>query len=109
MFWLPPVLLLLRVRAAAPVPEPDAGESVPTNTRTWRRAVLWRAVQQAVIDSHKKLMYYAAVLSADSFSSLWNDVKAAEAAAAPQEGEDEKGIWDAPAAVGENDDEDGYE
>jgi hypothetical protein len=54
-------------------------------------------------------MYYAAVLSADSFTSLWNDVKAAEAAAAPVEGEDEKGIWDAPAAVGENDDEDGYE
>lgn len=65
---------------------------------------------QAVIDSHKKLMYYAAVLSVESFTSLWNDVKAAAAAAAaPAAGEDEKDIWDAPAAVGENDDEEGYE
>jgi hypothetical protein len=65
-------------------------------------------VLQAVIDSHKKLMYYAAVLNEDSFSSLWNDVKAAAAAAEPKEGEDEH-IWDAPAAEGENDDEDCYE
>jgi hypothetical protein len=54
-------------------------------------------------------MYYAAVLSEDSFTSLWNDVKAAAAAAAPKDGEDDKDIWDAPAAEGENDDEAGYE
>lgn len=54
-------------------------------------------------------MYYAAVLSVDSFNRLWSDVQAATAAAAPQEGEDEKGIWDAPAAEGENDDKEGYE
>jgi hypothetical protein len=66
-------------------------------------------VAQAVVQSHQKLMYYAAVLSEDSFTSLWNDVKAAAAAAAPKDGEDDKDIWDAPAAEGENDDEEGYE
>lgn len=64
---------------------------------------------QEVISSHKKLMYYAAVLSQDSFVGLWNDVQAAAAASAPKQGEEEKDIWDAPAAVGENDDEEGYE
>jgi hypothetical protein len=63
---------------------------------------------QEVIQSHKKLMYYAAVLSADSFASLWADVEAAAAAAAPQADEDEH-VWDAPQAEGENDDEEGYE
>lgn len=62
------------------------------------------------MESHQKLMYYAAVRSEDSFASLWNDAKAAAAAAAaPKEDEDDKELWDAPAAVGENDDEEGYE
>jgi hypothetical protein len=64
---------------------------------------------QEVIDSHKKLMYYAAVLEVASFTKLWDDLQMVAAAAAPKEGEDENDIWDAPAAVGENDDEDGYE
>lgn len=54
-------------------------------------------------------MYYAAVLELEGFERLWNDVKVCRESAIPKEGEDEKDIWDAPAAVGEADDEEGYE